>query len=147
MDSAESVSHSVQCQSVEQNYNILLSTAQIKVKSPSGKIIKCKAFIDNAPLNSLISREYVEKLNLLLLSTSHRLIGINWFSAETCLNSTKLQFSRHFSNEYKMLNTLVVSLVATPLPNFRVVKTSWPHTQQLPLAIQSSRRALKLTFC
>ena len=127
VDSAESVSHSIQCQSVESNYNTLLSTAQTKVKSLSGKIIKCKALIDNASQNSLISRKIAEKLNLPLVSTSHKLVGINGVSAETYLNSTKLQFLPHFSNEYKVLNALVVSQVTNPLPNFRLVKSSWPH--------------------
>ena len=77
MDSTESASHNVQYQSIDPNYNILLSTVQIKVKLFSGKIIKCKTLIDNASQNSLISRHCIEKLNLPLVSTSPRLVGIN----------------------------------------------------------------------
>ena len=39
-----------------------------------------------------------------------------------------------FSNEYKILNTLVVSRVTTFIPNFRLVKTNWPYIHQIQLA-------------
>ena len=61
-----------------------------------------------------------------------------------CLNSTKLQFLPHFSNEYRMLNALVVSQVTNPLPNFWMVKTSWPHTQQLQLADPEFQKSSKI---
>ena len=43
-----------------------------------------------------------------------------------------------------MLNVLVVSRVTTPLPNFRLVKTSWLHIQQLNLADPELQKKSKI---
>lgn len=133
-NSKESVSHSVQSANENENFNVLLSTALIDVRSPTGKIIRCRALIDNASQNSLISKKCATVLQLQLSGTSHRLVGINGISAETCLYSTTLEFSPYFVNQFQPLTALVVNRITTPLPNFQLKTTTWPHITNVQLA-------------
>lgn len=133
-NSVVSVSNSVQCPHNAQICNILLSTALIKVKSKTGKLIQCRALIDNASQNSLISRECAERLQLPLQSTTHRLVGINGMLAETSLHLTEFSFYPHFSSESYSVEALVVKQVTSPLPNFTLDRHDFPHLKHLVLA-------------
>lgn len=87
------VYNSTQCHSCMQNYNVLLSTAFINVKSSTGNVVQCRAFIDNAS-QFFFSKNCVEWLNLSFHSKNHRLLEINGIYAETFLISLNL-FYQH----------------------------------------------------
>lgn len=93
------------------NYSVLLSTALINLKSIRGNFIQCRALIDNASQNPLISKSSVERLNFTLGRTNQRLVGINGISAEACLNFTQCNFSPYLENNYNSLKDLVVNQV------------------------------------
>lgn len=119
---------------------VLLSTANIRIKSASGKFITCRALLDSASQNCLISKSCAEKLNLHQKPTSHRLIGINNTYAETSLSHTTFSFSPHFSAEMFTVDALVVSKVTTALPNFKLKIEHWKHLNYLTLADPSYYR-------
>lgn len=124
------VSNSAQCLSS----NVLLSTALINVKNRDGKVIQCRALIDNASQNSLITRECATRLDLPSRSTSHSLVGINCIMAETSLCRTEFYFTPHFSDDSHSVKAFVVERVTSPLPNFHLRQHNWPHTKYLLLA-------------
>ncbi|GFV77150.1 uncharacterized protein TNCV_1771621 [Trichonephila clavipes] len=79
--------------------HVLLSTALINVKSKHGEQITCRALIDNASQNSLISKQCADRLKLPLKHTNHKLVGVNETFAETSLYSTNFEFSSCVSSD------------------------------------------------
>ncbi|GFX98126.1 DUF1758 domain-containing protein [Trichonephila clavipes] len=84
-------------QSVEGH--VLLSTALINVKSTHSEQITCRALIDNASQNSLISKQCADRLKLPLKHTNHKLVGVNETFAETSLYLTNFEFSSCVSSD------------------------------------------------
>lgn len=114
--------------------HVLLSTALIKVNTGHGQQVTCRALIDNAAQNSLISKQCAEQLKLPLSQTNHRLIGVNETFAETSLYSTNIDFSSCVSAEGFQVSALVVSKVTSAIPNFPIKFYEWPHIKGLALA-------------
>ncbi|GFS87042.1 integrase catalytic domain-containing protein [Trichonephila clavipes] len=79
--------------------HVLLSTALINVKSKHGEQITCRALIDNASQNSLISKQCADRLKLPLKHTNHKLVDVNETFAETSLYSTNFEFSSCVSSD------------------------------------------------
>ncbi|GFY09223.1 integrase catalytic domain-containing protein [Trichonephila clavipes] len=73
--------------------HVLLSTTLINAKSKHGEQITCRALIDNASQNSLISKQCADRLKLPLKHTNHKLVGANETFAETSLYSTNFELS------------------------------------------------------
>ena len=67
-----SVLNSVQGFSFKPSQNVLLVTALVRIKSKSGKIIQCRALLDNGSQNLLISENCANILDLPLVKTNHR---------------------------------------------------------------------------
>ena len=103
---SESVSNSSECTKGKENYNVLLATEIINVKSPNRQVMRCKELIDNASQNILISKICVNFLNLPFTSTTHQLQGINGLSEETCLKSVTFKFSPYNSEQFQPLMLL-----------------------------------------
>lgn len=93
-----SVSNSVQCHSPIQNYNVLLSTALNNIKSNTCNVIQCRTLIGNASQQSLISKNYIARLNWPVCSTNPMLVGKKGIFAKTYLNFTEFIFSPYFSH-------------------------------------------------
>ncbi|GFW95012.1 integrase catalytic domain-containing protein [Trichonephila clavipes] len=113
--------------------HVLLSTALINVKSKHGEQITCRALIDNASQNSLISKQCADRLKLPLKHTNHKLVGVNETFAETSLYSTNFEFSSCVSSDKFQVKALLVSKVTSAMPNFPI-KYEWPHIKYLTLA-------------
>ncbi|GFX58865.1 DUF1758 domain-containing protein [Trichonephila clavipes] len=114
--------------------HVLLSTALINVKSKHGEQIKCRALIDNASQNSLISKQCADRLKLPLKHTNHKLVGVNETFAETSLYSTNFEFSSCVSSDKFQVKALLVSKVTSAMPNFPIKYHEWPHIKDLTLA-------------
>ncbi|GFX82167.1 DUF1758 domain-containing protein [Trichonephila clavipes] len=114
--------------------HVLLSTALINVKSKHGEQITCRALIDNASQNSLISKQCNDRLKLPLKHTNHKLVGVNETFAETSLYSTNFEFSSCVSSDKFQVKALLVSKVTSAMPNFPIKYHEWPHTKDLTLA-------------
>ncbi|GFW45501.1 DUF1758 domain-containing protein [Trichonephila clavipes] len=114
--------------------HVLLSTALINVKSKHGQQITCRALIDNASQNSLISKQYDDRLKLPLKHTNHKLVGVNETFAETSLYSTNFEFSSCVSSNKFQVKALLVSKVTSAMPNFPIKYHEWPHIKDLTLA-------------
>ncbi|GFS89329.1 transposase [Trichonephila clavipes] len=113
--------------------HVLLSTALINVKSKHGEQITCRALIDNASQNSLISKQCADRLKLPLKHTNHKLVGVNETFAETSLYSTNFEFSCVSSDKFQV-KALLVSKVTSAMPNFPIKYHEWPHIKDLTLA-------------
>ncbi|GFX84596.1 hypothetical protein TNCV_724041 [Trichonephila clavipes] len=119
--------------------HVLLSTALINVnnnnnKSKHGEQITCRALIDNASQNSLISKQCADRLKLPLKHTNHKLVGVNETFAETSLYSTNFEFSSCVSSDKFQVKALLVSKVTSAMPNFAIKNHEWPHIKDLTLA-------------
>ncbi|GFW81189.1 DUF1758 domain-containing protein [Trichonephila clavipes] len=114
--------------------HVLLSTALINVKSKHGEQITCRALIDNASQNSLISNQCADRLKLPLKHTNHKLVGVNETFAETSLYSTNFEFSSCVSSDKFQVKALLVSKVTSAMPNFPIKYHEWPHIKDLTLA-------------
>ncbi|GFW66731.1 DUF1758 domain-containing protein [Trichonephila clavipes] len=114
--------------------HVLLSTALINVKSKHGEQITCRALIDNASQNSLISKQCADRLKLPLKHTNHKLVGVNETFAETSLYSTNFEFSSCVSSDNIQVKALLVSKVTSAMPNFPIKYHEWPHIKDLTLA-------------
>ncbi|GFS75873.1 DUF1758 domain-containing protein [Trichonephila clavipes] len=114
--------------------HVLLSTALINVKSKHGEQITCRALIDNASQNSLISKQCADRLKLPLKHTNHKLVGVNETFAETSLYSTNFEFSSCVSSDKFQVKALLVSKVTSAMPNFPIKYHEWPHIKDLTLA-------------
>ncbi|GFW34715.1 DUF1758 domain-containing protein [Trichonephila clavipes] len=114
--------------------HVLLSTALIKVKSKHGEQITCRALIDNASQNSLISKQCADRLKLPLKHTNHKLVGVNETFAETSLYSTNFEFSSSVSSDKFQVKALLESKVTSAMPNFPIKYHEWPHIKDLTLA-------------
>ncbi|GFX58021.1 hypothetical protein TNCV_4047791 [Trichonephila clavipes] len=97
--------------------HVLLSTALINVKSKHGEQVTCRALIDNASQNSLISKQCADRLKLPLKHTNHKLVGVNETFAETSLYSTNFEFSSCVSSDKFQVKALLVSKVSSAMPN------------------------------
>ncbi|CAL1272539.1 unnamed protein product [Larinioides sclopetarius] len=126
--------NSLQSSFYEQSSSVLLSTAAVKIKTSSGDLIDCTALIDNASQLSLITEQLVNKLNLPVENSIHRLTGINGLAAETSLHNCKIEFQPHFCSQNFDLEVYVVKKVTSPLPNFKIKNQAWPHLNNLTLA-------------
>ncbi|GFV93596.1 DUF1758 domain-containing protein [Trichonephila clavipes] len=113
--------------------HVLLSTALINVKSTHGEQITCRALIDNASQNSLISKQCADRLKLPLKHTNHKLVGVNETFAETSLYSTNFEFSSCVSSDKFQVKALLVSKVTSAMPNFPIKYHEWPHIKDLTL--------------
>ncbi|GFY06137.1 integrase catalytic domain-containing protein [Trichonephila clavipes] len=113
--------------------HVLLFTALINVKSKHGEQITCRALIDNASQNSLISKQCADRLKLPLKHTNHKLVGVNETFAETSLYSTNFEFSCVSSDKFQV-KALLVSKVTSAMPNFPIKYHEWPHIKDLTLA-------------
>ncbi|GFW26450.1 integrase catalytic domain-containing protein [Trichonephila clavipes] len=114
--------------------HVLLSTALINVKSKHGEQITCRALIDNASQNSLISKQCADRLKLPLKHTNHKLVGVNETFAETSLYSTNFEFSSCVSSDKIQVKALLVSKVTSAMPNFPIKNHEWPQIKDLTLA-------------
>ncbi|GFS65649.1 DUF1758 domain-containing protein [Trichonephila clavipes] len=114
--------------------NVLLSTALINIKSKHGQQITCRALIDNASQNSLISKQCADHLKLPLKHSNHELVGVNETFAETSLYSTNFEFSYCVSSEKFQVKALLVSKVTSAMPNFPTKYHEWHHIEDLTLA-------------
>ncbi|GFT97534.1 retrovirus-related Pol polyprotein from transposon 17.6 [Trichonephila clavipes] len=114
--------------------HVLLSTALINVKSKHGEQKTCRALIDNASQNSLISKQCADRLKLPLKHTNHKLVGVNETFAETSLYSTNFEFSSCVSSDKFQVKALLVSKVTSAMPNFPIKYHEWPHIKDLTLA-------------
>ncbi|GFV91655.1 integrase catalytic domain-containing protein [Trichonephila clavipes] len=114
--------------------HVLLSTALINVKSKHGEQITCRALIENASQNSLISKQCADRLKLPLKHTNHKLVGVNETFAETSLYSTNFEFSSCVSSDKFQVKALLVSKVTSAMPNFPIKYHEWPHIKDLTLA-------------
>ncbi|GFV45777.1 hypothetical protein TNCV_2321371 [Trichonephila clavipes] len=97
--------------------HVLLSTALINIKSKHGQQITCRALIDNASQNSLISKQCADRLKLPLKHTNHKLVGVNETFAETSLYSTNFEFSSCVSSDKFQVKALLVSKVTSAISN------------------------------
>ncbi|GFV87781.1 DUF1758 domain-containing protein [Trichonephila clavipes] len=114
--------------------HVSLSTALINVKSKHGEQITCRALIDNASQNSLISKQCADRLKLPLKHTNHKLVGVNETFAETSLYSTNFEFSSCVSSDKFQVKALLVSKVTSAMPNFPIKNHEWPYIKDLTLA-------------
>ncbi|GFW54359.1 integrase catalytic domain-containing protein [Trichonephila clavipes] len=114
--------------------HVLLSTALINVKSKHGKQITCRALIDIASQNSLISKQCAYRLKLPLKHTNHKLVGVNETFSETSLYSTNFEFSSCVSSDKFQVKALLVSKFTSAMPNFAIKNHEWPHIKDLTLA-------------
>ncbi|GFW58402.1 DUF1758 domain-containing protein [Trichonephila clavipes] len=114
--------------------HVLLSTALINVKSKHGEQITCRALIDNASQNSLISKQCADRLKFPLKHTNHKLVGVNETFAETSLYSTNFEFSSCVSSDKFQVKALLVLKVTSAMPNFPIKYHEWPHIKDLTLA-------------
>ncbi|GFX11068.1 hypothetical protein TNCV_4502831 [Trichonephila clavipes] len=99
---------------------VLLSTALINIKSKHGQQITCRALMDNASQNSLISKQCADRLKLPLKHTNHKLVGVIKTFAETSLYSTNFEFSSRVSSDKFQVKALLVSKVTSVMPNFPI---------------------------
>ncbi|GFY05183.1 hypothetical protein TNCV_2206291 [Trichonephila clavipes] len=113
--------------------HVLLFTALINVKSKQGQQITCRALIDNASQNSLISKQCANRLKLPLKHTNHKLVGVNETFADTSLYSTNFEFTSCVSSDKFQVKALLVSKVTSAMPNFPI-KYERPHIKDLTLA-------------
>ncbi|GFV49753.1 DUF1758 domain-containing protein [Trichonephila clavipes] len=114
--------------------HVLLSTALINVKSKHGEQITCRALIDNASQNSLISKQCADRLKSPLKHTNHKLVDVNETFAETSLYSTNFEFSSCVSSDKFQVKALLVSKVTSAMPNLAIKNHEWPHIKDLTLA-------------
>ncbi|GFX94505.1 uncharacterized protein TNCV_3087341 [Trichonephila clavipes] len=115
--------------------HVMLSTALINVKSKHGEQITCRALIDNASQNSLISKQCADRLKLPLKKhTNHKLVGVNETFAETSLYSTNFEFSSCVSSDKFQVKALLVSKVTSAMPKFPIKYHEWPNIKDLTLA-------------
>ncbi|GFV49325.1 DUF1758 domain-containing protein [Trichonephila clavipes] len=114
--------------------HVMLSTALINVKFKHGEQITCRALIDNASQNSLISKQCADRLKLPLKHTNHKLVVVNETFAETSLYSTNFEFSSCVSSDKFQVKALLVSKVTSAMPNFPIKYHEWPHIKDLTLA-------------
>ncbi|GFX92980.1 integrase catalytic domain-containing protein [Trichonephila clavipes] len=114
--------------------HVLLSTALINVKSKHGEQITCRALIDNASQNSMISKQCADRLKLSLKHTNNKLVGVKETFAETSLYSTNFEFYPCVSSDKFQVNALLVSKVTSAMPNFPIKYHEWPHIKDLTLA-------------
>jgi len=111
--------------------SVLLSTVAVKIKTSSGDLIDCTALIDNASQFSLITEQLVNKLNLPVENSIHRLTGMNGLDAETSLHNSKVEFQPHFCSQIFDLQVYVVKKVTSPLPNLIRKANCFPLTSSL----------------
>ena len=85
------------------------------------------SLLDNRGQNLLISENCANILDLPLVKTNHRLVGINGINEETCLLSTEFQLAPYFLDNFQSIKALVVGRVTIPLPNFQLQIQVWPR--------------------
>ncbi|GFX75460.1 hypothetical protein TNCV_521831 [Trichonephila clavipes] len=123
----------VKCNQVKSGVKPNVVKALINIKSKHGQQITCRAMINNASQNSLISKQCADRLKLPLKHTNHKLVGVNETFAETSLYSTNFEFSSCVSSDKFQVKALLVSKITSAMPNFPVKYHEWPHIKDLTL--------------
>ncbi|UYV63216.1 hypothetical protein LAZ67_2003464 [Cordylochernes scorpioides] len=113
---------------------VLLATARIHVKGADGAHYICRALLDSESQVSLITQNSCDRLGLKKCLSNRTIVGVGNQSAQGYLSSVCVSFrSIHHLEEY-MTKTVVMGILTSELPNFKIAKPTCPLLKSLKLA-------------
>lgn len=115
------------------NFNVLLATALVKVKS-GDRWIYARALIDPASHASIVTENLVQQLRSKRCKMPVELSGVGEASAGLCDSYVNLRVSGRRNDTDLDVSALVLKRITSNLPTMRVQKKDWPHLRDLPLA-------------
>lgn len=116
------------------DYNILLSTAIIKIKDSDGNFQDCRVLLDSGSQNSLISEDCLRKLGLPTNNVNCTIKGIGNFISSKTNKSVNLEFMPHFNCEKFYLTALAIENLTSNLPQCKINQKSCSFLRDLQLA-------------
>ena len=87
---------------------VLLSTALIKVKTNSNRIVVCRALIDSGSQTSIITQECFDRLGLRSKETNINLVGIDSTYTTNVLNQTIIKYGSRFEKVQPFSTSLMI---------------------------------------
>src|SRR5713101_4693825 len=120
---------------LENNSEILLATAAIRIKDSKGQFKNCRAMIDTGSQVSLITESCAKRLNLHVIPTNSHIAGIGSTSLKGPVGATKIEFTPHHDRSKVLYaKPLVIQRVTTNLPHTRINTSETLHLTELALA-------------
>ncbi|UYV80742.1 hypothetical protein LAZ67_19001575 [Cordylochernes scorpioides] len=113
---------------------VLLATAQIIVEGENGTQLICRALMDSGSQVSLITKEICEKLGLKGETSRRSLRGIGNNPVQVSTTSVDLTFRSIYRSEIYETNALVMEVLTTEIPNFKLAEPTWIMQRGLELA-------------
>ncbi|UYV73819.1 hypothetical protein LAZ67_11001016 [Cordylochernes scorpioides] len=111
---------------------VLLATAQIIVEGEDGTQLICRAPLDSGSQFSLITKEICEKLGLKGETSGSSLKGIGGNPVQ--VSSVDLTFRSIYRSEKYETIALVMEVLTTEIPNFKLAEPTWIMQRGLELA-------------
>ncbi|UYV65600.1 hypothetical protein LAZ67_3004808, partial [Cordylochernes scorpioides] len=113
---------------------VLLATAQIIVEGENGAQQICRALLDSGSQVSLITKEICEKLGLKGETSGRSLRGIGNNPVRGSSTSVDLTFKSIYRSEKYQTNALVMEVLTTEIPNFKLAEPTWIMQRDFELA-------------
>ncbi|UYV74373.1 hypothetical protein LAZ67_11003269, partial [Cordylochernes scorpioides] len=113
---------------------VLLATAQIIVEGENGTQLICRALMDSGSQVSLITKEMCWKLGLKGETSRRSLRGIGNNPVQVSTTSVDLTFRSIYRSEIYETNALVMEVLTTEIPNFKLAEPTWIMQRGLELA-------------
>lgn len=114
---------------------VLLATAKIIARSPSGKSIVMRALIDPGSEGTLIAESAVQRLNLSRSATNVTITGIGEAVAVRSKGRVTVGLTSMTDQNFSMeVIALIVPKLTNLLPSQKITISHWPHIEHIPLA-------------
>ncbi|UYV71983.1 hypothetical protein LAZ67_9001435, partial [Cordylochernes scorpioides] len=113
---------------------VLLAIAQIILEGEGGTQQICRALLDSGSQVSLITKEICEKLGLKGETSRRSLRGIGNNPVQGSSTSVKLTFKSIYRSEKYQTNAIVMEVLTTEIPNFKLAEPTWIMQRGLELA-------------
>ncbi|XP_076301934.1 uncharacterized protein LOC143220082 [Lasioglossum baleicum] len=122
------------------NRVVLLATAHVQLKSPSGRTIYARALLDPGSEMSFVTDDIVQALRLPRRNVEVHLTGYQEINVGTVPHEVSvLLASSRDSNFQLSLNALVTRKITAPTPAVEINDEKWTHLQGLPLTDEDFR--------
>ncbi|XP_076299352.1 uncharacterized protein LOC143218193 [Lasioglossum baleicum] len=112
---------------------VLLATARVELRSPSGRTEKIRALIDQGSVISLISENLTQRLRLPRSRVSVSITGIG-NNAVACRSSTTFTIASCKTESVYSMTAYVLSSLSNYVPPRVITAVSLPHIRDLELA-------------
>ncbi|CAG7724343.1 unnamed protein product, partial [Allacma fusca] len=117
------------------NDNILLATALVKIGNAHGGQQPCRVLLDNASQRSFITEACVQNLGLSRVRARVDVAGVGGSINTTCRGKVVLRVSSFTLSRFESsVEALIISKITGDTPSFPLPRTTWPHISNLKLA-------------